>query len=133
MSKFIVHIHRHCGWYTTEAEGTTFAEAAVTAVIATCLKYGLDVNTIPHSVAFQEKDGYASVVFKEQSTRAVYGGMTQAGNLWFANRVRQGQPDDCPSCGGTGINHYNPFMQCWACGDKAQKGQGSGKRTEALA
>lgn len=133
MKKFIVHIRRHTGWYTTEAEGATFAEAAVSAVIATALKYGLDVNTVPHTVAYREDDGYSCVVFTETSKREIFGGCTRPGELWFADRVRQGEPDDCPSCGGTGIDYHNPFQQCWSCGDRTQRGQSSGKRLEAEA
>lgn len=130
MSKFIVHIRRHCGWHTVEAEGATFGEAAVSAVVATCKQYGLDLDKIPHSVEFRqsESDDYTSVVFRETASREVYRGRTTPGEFWFGERVRQGNLDDCEKCGGTGTNFYNPFMQCWACGDRKQRGYGSGKK-----
>lgn len=130
MKKFIVHIKRHCGWHTTEAEGATFGEAAIKAVIATCRQFGLDVDTVPHTVAFKDGD-YPAVVFTEASTRPVFGGTQYKGSLWFAERVREGEPDDCQSCGGTGIGHSNPFVQCWACGDRTARGEGTGKQAPA--
>lgn len=127
MTKFIVHIRRHCGWHTTEAEGATFAEAAIAAVIATCKQYGLDVDKVPHKVSFNERDkDYMSVVFREDSYRQVFRHVTSPGELWFADQVRQGHEDDCTSCGATGVSHYNPFMQCWACGDRKMRGKGTG-------
>jgi hypothetical protein len=132
MPKFIVHIRHHAGWRTTEAEGSTFGEAAIAAVIATNKQYGLDVNDIPHTVSFNERDEYRSVVFRETSRRPVFGGATHPGELWFADQVREGKADDCEKCGGTGSGVDNPFVQCWACGDRKLKGKSSGKK-QALA
>lgn len=128
MTTYLVHMHRHCGWYTATAEGATFAEAAVKAVIEMCLKYGLDVNTVPHTVEYIEYKGYPHVAFTETSRRQVWGRVTKPGDAWFWEQVREGQDEDCLKCGGTGINHYNPFMQCWGCGNHKEKGQGSGKK-----
>lgn len=130
MSKFTVHIRRHCGWHTTEAEGATFGDAAVAAVVVTEKSYGLDLDNIPHTVEFNEKEDYQSVVFREASSRQVFGGVTHPGELWFGERVREGQEGDCEPCGGTGYGFHNPFRQCWACGDRTQPGVGSGKKRE---
>lgn len=128
MTKFVVHIRRHCGWFTTEAEGATFGEAAVAAAVAVNKKYGLDLDSIPHTAEFRsDADGYRSVVFREASRRRIFNGFTAPGALWFADQVREGKAGDCLCCAGTGVNFYNPFMQCWACGDNRQKGLGTGK------
>lgn len=132
MPEFIVHIKRHSGWHTTTAEGDTFGEAAVKAVIATCKQFGLDVNTIPHTVEYGEEVlprilsepfRYRRVLFTETGERDVFdphrGGWvtTQPGDIWFAERVEEGKPGDCPACGGTGIDFYNPFRGCRSCTD----------------
>ena len=36
---------------------------------------------------------------------------------------------DCPKCGGTGINHYYSWKECWSCGDDKKDGKSSGKST----
>jgi hypothetical protein len=129
----IVHIKRHCGWYTAEATGGTFAEAAIAAVVATCKKFRLDLDTIPHAVAFKDDPEYPYVAFRETASRPIFGGITRPGDLWFSETVRPGRADDCPSCGGTGVNFYNPFNQCWSCGDMKQRGKGTGKHKLAQA
>jgi hypothetical protein len=132
MPKFIVHIRRHCGWHTVETEGATFGEAAVSAVVATCKEYGLDLDNIPHTVRFNESEGYTSVVFDHGTSRKVFRGMTYPGEFWFGEQVREGHADDCEKCGGTGAGFHNPFMQCYACGDRKLKGKGSGKKQAAF-
>ena len=47
--------------------------------------------------------------------------------VWFSDRIELGEVDDCPACGGTGKNFYNPFRQCWECGNKEKEGKGTGK------
>lgn len=123
---FVVHILRHCGWHTTRAEGDTFSDAAVDAVCETLKKFNLDLDTIPHRVEFRDGD-YPRVVFYETEARPVWNGVTVPGDLWFGQRVREGEEDDCTSCGGTGLSHYNFIKQCWACGDSTERGPSSGK------
>lgn len=127
MPEYIVHIHQHFGWETTREPGETFAEAAVAAVVRVCKERNLNLDEIPHAVEYRDRDGYQSVVFYETSRRRIFGGYTYPGEYWFSDQVRQGHEDDCLSCGGTGVNHYNPFRQCWSCGDQEQNGKSSGK------
>lgn len=124
--EFIVHIRRHCGWHTTREAGANFGDAAIKAVVRTCAEFNLDVAEVPHRVEFRDGD-YPAVIFWETSQRPVFMGTQFPGDLWFSDRVREGAEDDCPKCGGTGVNFYNPFVQCWECGDQTVKGQSSGK------
>ena len=126
--EYVVHIRRHCGWHTTREVAPNFSDAAIRAVVRTCKEFDLDVDKIPHRVEFQD-DEYPYVTFWETSHRPVaFGRMQQPGDLWFSDRVREGAEDDCHACGGTGVNFYNPFVQCWKCGDQTAKGQSSGKQ-----
>jgi hypothetical protein len=71
----------------------------------------------------------------EPFSRAFYAEkFTKDGDIWFSNRMHQGHSDDCDKCGGTGISHYNPFIQCHGCGERDENersgwavGKGSGK------
>jgi len=126
-TEHVVHILRHCGWHTTRERGATFGEAAVRAVVRTCAEHGLDLSEIPHTVGFADDD-HPRVVFREASHRRVFGGFRRPGDFWFSWRVREGAEDDCPACGGTGVSHYNPFHQCWACGVNGAEGRSSGRR-----
>jgi hypothetical protein len=136
--EYIVHIERHCGWHTTTAEGETFAEAAVAAVVATCKQFGLDLDSIPHTVEYGEEDlpqtfgepfHYRRVLFREASERRVFDpilnvggwGMTKPGDHWTSCRVEEGKPGDCPMCGGTSVDFHNPFVGCWKCTDGADR------------
>lgn len=128
---FIVHIERHCGWHTTSAEGDSFAEAAVTAVVETCKQFGLDLDNIPHTVEYGEEDlpqtlggtfHYRRVLFRETGKRQVFDPFiargwttTKPGDYWFAHRVEEGKLGDCEMCGGTSVDFHNPFRGCWKC------------------
>jgi hypothetical protein len=126
---YIVHIQRHCGWHTTTAEGASFPEAAVNAVVATCKQFGLDLDTIPHTVEYLDSEieqtfggpfRYQRVQFRDGRERRVFMPLigwidTKPGDHWFAERVREGQPGDCSMCGGTSVDFYNPFRGCRKC------------------
>ncbi len=133
---YIVHIHRHCGWHTARARGRTFGEAAKRAVRDTCKQFGLDVRKIPHRTSFKRYPTYDTVIFYEASSRSVFPsilnptGVTTPGDLWFSQQVRQGKRGDCESCGGTNTCHYNPFVQCHACGEK--NADGTQKRRDLI-
>lgn len=130
---FIVHIERHCGWHTTIAEGDTFGEAAISAVVTTCKQFGLDLDTIPHTVEYLEEDINQTddstfhsrrVRFYETSERSVFDPFiargwttTKPGDIWFGRRVEEGKPGDCLACGGTSVEFGNPFRGCWKCTD----------------
>lgn len=133
MITYTVHIKRHCGWHTTTAEGETFGDAAVAAVVETCKQFGLDLDSIPHTVEYVEEDlpqsdgstfRYRRVRFNEVSERSVFDPFiargwttTKPGDYWFAERVEEGKPGDCPACGGTSVEYDNPFRGCWKCTD----------------
>jgi hypothetical protein len=54
-------------------------------------------------------------------------------DFWFESRVVWGEEGDCPSCAGTGKNHYSLWSrQCWSCGDKDKPGRGSGRAEKGL-
>lgn len=125
MQDFLVHIKRHCGWHQASASGETFAEAAVAAVTQTCKQFGLDLDAIPHSARFEERDGTSRVTFYEESEREVFGGDTKPGDFWFSQVVRQGKAEDCPNCGGTGNHFYDPFRLCLPCGGAKTRQQKS--------
>lgn len=130
MSEFVVHMRDsgvHGRWWKLTAEGETFSEAAVTAVVENHLNRGLDLTTIPHRVEYvPDHQWYGPhVVFYETEPRNVFDpllhggwGLTRPGDVWFSNWVIEGEPDDCPSCGGRGIDSDNPFRQCGRCGDR---------------
>lgn len=132
----IVHIERHSGWYTTTAEGDTFADAAQAAVVATCKRFGLDLDTIAHTVEFEDRPNtdtfldelsppsYQYVALRWAEPHRVFDplvhggwGMTKPGDRWFSERVREGAEGDCGRCGGTGVDVRNPFVRCRTCGE----------------
>jgi len=129
MPNFRVHHRTHSRWYTFNVEAPTFGEAAIRAVVDNCKNLGLDLAKIAYEVQYSEReDGYASVIFREKSVRRVFRGVTTPGEFWFSDQVRQGAEDDCSRCAGTGIDFYNPFVQCGACGDRKLRGQSSGRK-----
>ena len=131
MTEYVVHIKRHCGWHTTTAEGDSFPEAAVAAVIDTCKRYGLDLDNIPHTAEYLDDvipDSFSGtfrhrrVLFRWAAPHRVFDpilhggwGVTKPGDYWFSERVREGQEGDCRACGGTGVDFYNPFKTCRMC------------------
>lgn len=130
MAEFVVHM-RDSGvngrWWKLTGEGETFAGAAVRAVVQNHIGRRLDLAKIPHRVDFVADHHWFGqhVVFYETEPRRVFDpllhggwGPTRPGDVWFSNWVIEGEPDDCPSCGGRGIDDANPFRQCWRCGDR---------------
>lgn len=144
MTEHIVHIKRHCGWHTTTAEGDTFGEAAVTAVVETCKQFGLDLDSIPHTVDYLDTDldqtgggtfRYRRVQFRETGGRRVFMPligwiMTKPGDIWFAERVEEGKPGDCPACGGTSVDFHKPFKGCWKCTNGGDRFEGTVKAAD---
>lgn len=130
MPEFIVHIHRDIGWHTETAVGDTFAEAAVKGVQQMMRRFSSRdiLGAVPHTAEYKDDNDRPRVIFTETSIRKVFGGYQHPGDIWFSEQVRQGKPDDCPKCGGTGTNHYYSWLQCWGCGNPKSEGKGTGKR-----
>jgi hypothetical protein len=123
--EFLVHCHNHAGWEQSIEEAESPAEAINQAIIRHhdfleaeySGQYSIEVNL--------ECTSYR-VDWTDPEPKPIFGGYLWPG-YWFGGKVRIGEDGDCPACGGTGVNHYNPFMQCWACGNSKEKGRGSGK------
>jgi hypothetical protein len=143
--EFVIQRHEHHGW-TKDVEVADNAREAIRANILHSHdwlanyagKFSIEVwvnSTFgkDHKIAETEEELLnaecvrARVIWQDETPYPIFGGCIREGEIWFGVRVRIGEKDDCPECGGTGINHYNPFNQCWACGDKDKKGRGSGK------
>ncbi len=122
--EIIVHQHQHHGWTTETYKASCFDDAARMDILA----HHPFLSKFKHKIAFEEN---RYIVTYEDKTRRMLGGMVQPiqypGDYWFGDKIREGSSDDCESCGGTGINHYNPFVQCWACGHEKRPGKGTGK------
>lgn len=132
MKTYIVQIKRHCGWYATTAEGETFSEAAIGAVIATSKKFDLDLSEYKVSYKFDVDGEYQRVqVFWEEYHDYMLFGHAKPGDYWFGHLVREGSEEDCEYCGGTGQDYYNFWKQCWSCGDDEIEGKSSGKKADS--
>lgn len=125
MSEYVVYQHHHYGWTKT----SHIAEDAQGALQADVCHFHPWLIQYGHKIEFKD-DGYVVYYDGEPYPPAYYSNHPMRlvmGTYWFGDQIRIGQPDDCPECGGTGINHYNPFVQCWECGDEAKEGRGTGK------
>lgn len=130
MSEFIVHQHNHAGWKTDVIKAESFEDAARESV----LKYHGFLIDYAGLYSFELRTGddgrIARYVVQWQSEDPKvnhFGPPLYSGDHWFSDQIREGEADDCPKCGGTGANHYNPFNECWSCGDKTKPGRASGK------
>jgi hypothetical protein len=132
MRKYHVHQHHHYGWTTNVLE----AETAHDAMTADIMKSHPWLADYEHALVF--KDGRYSVTYEGATPRPIFGGEQVKGDHWFADQIHVGEADDCTACGGTGINHYYSWCQCWQCGETDprsalfyKKGRSSGKRMVA--
>ena len=122
---YVVHQHHHYGW----TMNTHLAGSPEEAMRNDLLKYHPWLSEYGHKVSFS--DGRYKVEYAgEPYPRAYYTTPSWArmGDYWFGERIHIGSPDDCNKCGGTGVNHYYPWRQCWACGNGETKGKSSGKK-----
>ncbi len=118
----IVHIHNHAGWKTFTVHAATDEHAFVVVILQT---HGfLSEFQDQYEISF-DRDGYA--VKYTGPPRPIFGGTQYPGDHWFSDLIRIGEADDCYGCGGTGVNHYYGWRQCWKCGDQKLDGQSSGK------
>lgn len=127
MTEYVIHQHHHYGWTKRIHEAENENEAKLKDILK-------DHDWLPeyeYSIKFTD-DGYS--VTYEGEPRWVFGGTQYKGDHWFADQMRVGELDDCDKCGGTGVNHYYSWCQCWKCGemDKTSKvgykdGRSSGK------
>jgi len=121
MSQFVVCQHHHYGWTKNTHEAATEKDA----MLADILKYHDWLPNYSHQVEF--KEGRYAVTYTGENRSLPLGRIQRNGDRWFSDQIRIGAAGDCVACGGTGVNHYNPFVQCWKCGDKTQRGVGAGK------
>ena len=129
MPKFVVHQHAHHGWTTNSYEADVFEEAARIDI----LESHSFLKEIVHKIDFSIIEGnlYYSVSYNGEEPRPYLNpfgdGFQRKGDYWFGGKIREGSSDDCLDCGGTGINHYYVWRQCWGCGDQELDGRGTGK------
>ena len=136
MREYILHMKNHAGWHTQ----FIIAESVMNAITQ-----GLDCRAsflsqkyagkykIEHDDPQSERPQFYVKWDSDQPKSFSYGQPLNRGDLWWSDQFRIGSLDDCQSCGGTGVNHYNPFNQCWGCGDKNKEGRGSGGRSVLIA
>jgi hypothetical protein len=125
---FTVHQHHHFGW-TMNSYSAVSPEAAMRQDI---LRYHPWLPDFGYRLAF--KDGRYSVEYAGEPYPPAYfntPAWARMGSFWFGERIHIGSADDCNKCGGTGVNHYYSWRQCWACGNGEAKGKSSGKRKAA--
>lgn len=133
MAEYVIHQHHHYGWTMNTYEADSAEEAMMMDLLKShewLPEYGHKVEFIP------DKQRYAVYFDGPPYPGAFRGIFAYDGGYWFGDQMRIGAPDDCAECGGTGVNHYNPFCKCWKCDDidKTRKyaphdtpGVGSGK------
>ncbi len=124
----VVHQHHHFGW----TMNTHTALSAEEAMRKDVLRYHPWLPQYGHRLSFSE-GRYRVEYDGEPYPRAYFHtpAWAKMGDYWFGGRLHIGQADDCEKCGGTGVNHYNPFFECWKCGDGKTKGKSSGKARAA--
>lgn len=134
VNEYVIHQHHHYGWTTNVHEADNPEEA----LRADVLKYHPWLAEHEHELVL--KEGRYSVSYEGAAPREVFGGFQYKGDHWFGDQIRVGEADDCNSCGGTGVNHYYSWCQCWKCGEPDDSsragyrtGRSSGKRMIAEA
>jgi hypothetical protein len=128
MAKFVVHQHHHYGWTKNVHITASFEEAAR----ADIYKYHPWLKDYGHTISFTNGD--YEVKYNGEPYPPAYHNTPAWASMddhWFGERLHQGAIDDCDKCGGTGVNHYYSWRQCWACGDKDKDGKSSGKQKVA--
>lgn len=125
----IVHQHHHYGWTKDEEDSKSLDEAVRLNVLRYhdfLTDYQESDYEISHDIG-AEFPRYRVIWSADNPKPLALGSCVNSGQVWFGDRIEIGEPDDCDKCGGTGVNHYNPFVQCWKCGDGKTEGKGSGK------
>ena len=131
MNNFIIHQKHHYGWTKSEHNTKNLDDAVENDI----LKYHDFLNefkgkySIEHTVGKEDYPSY-TVKWDDDEPHQMIGGSLVKGEYWFSDRLELGKSDDCAYCGGTGSNHYNPFVQCFECGDGKTEGKSSGKNNQ---
>lgn len=132
MTLFILHMHNHAGWHTQHINAETLEAAIVKGLDRTADFLSQEYAgryRVEHDDPASEFPCYRVIWDSDEPNWFGLGrSRLRKGEEWWSNRFQVGEPDDCEDCGGTGVNHYNPFLQCWACGDQNLRGKGSGKK-----
>lgn len=133
MTAFIIHLHNHAGWYTQTIEADNLADAIKKALHKRATFLSRKYNgkyKIEHDDPNSGHPRFRVVWDDDAPKHFAWRATMCKGDVWWSDRFQVGEPDDCTSCGGTGVNHYNLFMQCWSCGDSTLKGKGTGKNKQ---
>jgi len=132
----IIHLHNHAGWRMRDIDAPSVAEAIRIGLGETAgflEKEYAGRYRIEHDDPAAEYPKYRIIWDHAEPKTFIFGYPRRKGEEWWSDRFQVGAVDDCDMCGGTGVNHYNPWRQCWACGDKDKEGRGAGKRTPTRA
>lgn len=134
---FIINQHFHYGWVSDTIKCENIDKAIEIAVLKYHEflekdfkgKYKI-VNTLksdpyPMAKVYWDCENPKSRIIL---SRNMVPSLLHKGDLWFCHPIRIGSKNDCKECGGTGINHYNPFVQCYMCGNLKLRGKGTGKK-----
>lgn len=82
-------------------------------------RYRVEIKRTPE----RSYDGKVAVYWDSDEPKTfAFGGPLWKGDHWFtAFEFNVAPADACRYCGGTGIDHYNPFSHCWACDGTARQ------------
>ncbi len=135
MKNFTIHQKHHYGWTKDTFQVNSLNDAVKQSV----LKYHDFLEKeysgeyrIEHNIGKDKYPEYSVIWDNSKKSKgfALTKSVLVKGDLWFSDRILHGQPDDCTDCGGTGVNRYNPWMQCYGCGDENLEGKGTGKEVK---
>lgn len=132
----IIHMHNHAGWRMHTVDAETVADSIKIALRETAKFLDDDYAgkwRLSHDDPAAEAPRFRIVWDHDEPKTFILGYPRHRGDEWWSDRFQVGAEDDCPQCGGTGINHYYGWRQCWACGDRDQDGRGTGKANLASA
>lgn len=116
---YILHMHNHAGWFTQHVNAKNIV-AAITEGLnkrAGFLSKKFDGKyKVEHDNPLDDHPRFRVVWDDDEPKLFPFGQRSLAkGDLWWSDRFQIGKSEDCESCGGTGISHYNPFDDCWSC------------------
>lgn len=127
---FLLHMHNHAGWFTQSIQAENLTEALVKGLdkrAGFLSKEYTGLYQVEYDDPLSEFPRYRVIWDSSTPKYFPFDQPLQKGDVWWSDRFQVGGLEDCEKCGGTGVNHYNPFNQCWSCGDSNQEGKGTGK------
>ena len=129
--EFVLHLHNHAGWRMRIISAISLEKAISEGLKETAL-FLSEKYANKHRIECDDpNDNYPRyrVIWDcdEPKIFPLHWMTLRKGDVWWSDRFQVGEKDDCSKCGGTGINHYYSWKQCWECGDSSLTGKGSGK------